>query len=147
MNKNKFNPFHINFDELGKTVDDFISNVQLDDFLGNDCLKSKPLINAFEHKTYIEILVAAPGLQKEDFSIDIQDNELTISAQSAAPEKSDKYTVRRKEFDFSSFKRVFKLNNKYNFNSVKAVYKKGILSIEIAKKEQKNNRKIKVEIN
>ena len=70
MNKNKFNPFHINFDELGKTVDDFISNVQLDDFLGNDCLKLENQINAkIANKLQCKIIAEAangPTLPEAD---------------------------------------------------------------------------------
>jgi HSP20 family protein len=147
MNKHKFNPFYINFDELGKTVDNFINKVHLDDFFGSDCVKSAPSINAFEYEGYLEILVAAPGMQKEDFNIDIQDNELSISSNKEKKKYPENTKVRHKEFDFSSFKRVFKLNSKYNFNTVKASYTNGILSILITKKEQEANRKIKVEIN
>ncbi len=147
MNKHKFNPFYINFDELGKTVDNFINKVQLDDFFGSDCVKSAPSINAFEYKGHLEILVAVPGMQKEDFNIDIQDNELSISSNKEKEKYPESTKVRHKEFDFSSFKRVFKLNSKYNFNTVNAMYVNGILSIRIAKKEQEANRKIKVEIN
>lgn len=147
MNKYKFNPFQLNFDEIGKTVDEFINNVQLDDFFGADCVRSAPAINAFEYEDHIAISVAAPGLKKEDFNIDIDQNVLTIAVDNEKSTLPEGTKVRRKEFDYTTFKRVFRLSNKYNFESVKASYENGILGIKIDIKHKETNRKIKVEIN
>ena len=105
-----------------------------------------PAINIIEDTNAFKIELAAPGLTKESFSIEVDNKKLTISSE-VRPEKNKKevnYT--RKEFDFSSFQRTFALSEKIDIDAIKASYKSGVLSITLPIKEEKKEIKKMVEI-
>ena len=105
-----------------------------------------PAINIIEDTNGFKIELAAPGLSKESFSIEVDNKKLTISSE-VRPERIKKevnYT--RKEFDFSSFQRTFALSENINVDAIKASYKNGILNITLPIKEEKKDIKKMVEI-
>lgn len=146
MNKHKFNAFGFNLDDLGKVVDDFVSNVKVNDIFGADFTRSTPAINAIEHKDYLELQVAAPGLSKEVFELSVEHDVLTISANSVAKDLPEEVKIRRKEFNYATFKRTFTLTNEFDYQKIKAKYEQGVLLVTIPKKEQEESSKIKVEV-
>lgn len=95
-----------------------------------------PAVNILEHDGGFRLEVAAPGLKKEDFKINLENNVLTISAQKEQKneETTEKYT--RKEFSFNSFRRTFTLPNSIDGEKIGAAYTDGVLSIELPKKEE-----------
>ena len=96
-----------------------------------------PAINVKENETDFEIEVAAPGFSKKDFKVTIDDNILNVwgEKQKEDIEKDEDYT--RKEFSYNSFKRSLKLPNIVNADqNVKAVYKNGVLKLNLLKKEE-----------
>ena len=115
-----------------------------DDFFGreffpvfeHDSFKSLPAVNITEGTDDFTIEVAAPGLDKKDFNIDLENNCLTISSEKEdkAEEKEEKYT--RREFRYSSFRRSFTLPETVDSDKIKAKHRDGILSITIPKKEE-----------
>jgi|SRR3989344_1020724 len=97
---------------------------------------SMPAVNIKENGKEFHIELAIPGMKKEDFKVDVQNNILTISAEKKE-EKSDKnerYT--RKEFSYSSFSRSFTLPGSVNGDKIDAKYNDGILHLSIPKKEE-----------
>ena len=68
-----------------------------------------PAVNIKENEDSFEILLAAPGLNKEDFSIEIDENILKISSEFKQNEEVKDEKFSRREFNFSSFKRAFTL--------------------------------------
>lgn len=97
---------------------------------------SLPAVNVKEDEAGFKIEVAAPGLKKENFKINLQENRLTISAsqEEKSEETSEKYT--RKEFSFSSFQRTFTLPKNVNGEKIEASYTDGILYLSLPKKEE-----------
>ena len=95
-----------------------------------------PAVNIVEHNNGFRLEVAAPGLKKEDFKINLENNVLTISAQQEQKneETTEKYT--RKEFSFASFRRSFTLPNTVDAEQVNAAYADGVLKIELPKKDE-----------
>ena len=95
-----------------------------------------PAVNVKEIENGFHIELAAPGLKKEDFKINIHENVLIISAEQkqASEQKEEKYT--RKEFSYSSFKRSFTLPKTIDGEKILANYTDGILNIELPKKEE-----------
>ena len=81
--------------------------------------------------------MAVPGMKKEDFKVEIDNNMLTISSekeeQKEETRKKDNYI--RKEFNYQSFFRSFSLPEYIDEDKVEASYKDGILHVTIAKKE------------
>ena len=97
---------------------------------------SMPAVNIVENKDNFEVSLAAPGMQKDDFKIDIDANTLTISAEREEnkEEKADRYT--RKEFNYSSFSRSFSLPDWVNKDKIDASYEHGLLKLVLPKTEE-----------
>lgn len=95
-----------------------------------------PAVNVVENEEGFRIEVAAPGLQKSDFKLNLEKNQLTISAEKEQKEenKNEKYT--RKEFKYTSFQRTFTLPNTVDGDRIEANYADGILSIALPKREE-----------
>lgn len=99
---------------------------------------SIPAVNIKNNESDFEVEVAAPGLKKEDFNIEVEDNvmKLSVNKSSENEEKNDNFT--RKEFSYFNFQRSFTLpKNVVNTEKVEANYKDGILFIKLPKQEQK----------
>ncbi|KAA0990529.1 Hsp20/alpha crystallin family protein [Dyadobacter aurulentus] len=97
---------------------------------------SVPAVNVVESKEGFRIEVAAPGLQKSDFKLNLEKNQLTISAQKEqkTEENEEKYT--RREFKYNSFQRTFTLPNSIDGEKIEANYSEGILNIALPKREE-----------
>lgn len=94
-----------------------------------------PAVNIVEHKDEYRVSLAAPGLKKEDFKIDVNGNMLTISSgkEENKEEKNKKFT--RKEYNYSSFSRSFTLPEEINKEKIEAKYEDGVLKIALPRKE------------
>ena len=118
----------------------------LDNFFGRDMLDfddtqrtgSMPAVNIKEGDSEYNIEVAAPGMEKGDFKLHLDNNILTISSEKEQrqEEKNDQGEYTRREFSYQSFRRSFTLPDSANSDSINASYKEGILHIEIPKKEE-----------
>jgi HSP20 family protein len=97
---------------------------------------SIPAVNISEHKDRYDVNLAAPGMKKDDFNIDIEGNTLTISAETREEkeEKEERYT--RKEYSYSSFSRSFSLPEWVNKDKIDASYENGVLRLSIPKTEE-----------
>ncbi|BDD02967.1 Hsp20/alpha crystallin family protein [Aureibacter tunicatorum] len=123
---------------IGKDLFDF----------GNSAQGTLPSVNVKDNKEEYVLEVAAPGLKKDDFHIEIHHNLLTVSSEKkqSKEEKDDNFT--RKEFHYSSFKRTFSLPDTIKGDEIKAGYNDGILEITIPKKTEvikEGGRKIEIE--
>ena len=105
-----------------------------------------PAINIIEDQDNYRIELATPGLKKDNFKIEVDNNKLTISSEVSAEKINKNVNFTRKEFDFSSFTRTFALSDNINTDAIKATYKNGVLSITLPKKEEKKDIKKMVEI-
>ena len=103
-----------------------------------------PKVDIIDESDKIVILAELAGWTKEDLSIDIKDNLLTIQGNSTA-EKSNK-TYLYKELKRSSFKRSFTLGEQLNLDSTIGVFENGILNLTIMKKEAELPKTFKVEL-
>ncbi|WP_439584437.1 Hsp20/alpha crystallin family protein [Dyadobacter bucti] len=97
---------------------------------------SVPAVNVVESTEVFRIELAAPGLQKSDFKLNLEKNQLTISAQKEQKneENNEKYT--RKEFKYTSFQRTFTLPNSVDGDKIEANYAEGILYVALPKREE-----------
>ena len=97
---------------------------------------STPAVNIAESNNEYKIEVAAPGLVKDDFKINIENEVLTVSVnkETKNEEGDEKYT--RKEFGYTSFCRSFNLPESVDSNTISATHKDGILTIHVPKKEE-----------
>ena len=98
---------------------------------------SVPAVNIRKNETVYEIEVAAPGMKKEDFSISLDNQVLTIASEKKSEQvKEDKqHGYTRREFNFSSFRRSFALPEETQVDKISANYTDGVLHIHVPKKE------------
>ena len=94
-----------------------------------------PLANILEHPDSFELDLAAPGLQKDDFKIHLENNVLTISSEIRDEKEEETKNYTRKEFHYSSFSRSFTLPRSVDLDKIRADYESGILKVMLPKKE------------
>jgi HSP20 family protein len=96
-----------------------------------------PKVDVIENDNAYEVQVAVPGLNKEDFKIEIDDNHLTVSGERKfTNEKKDK-NFHAIETNYGSFSRSFTLPENADGAKVTAKYNNGILELVIPKDEKK----------
>jgi len=121
---------------LSTIFDDFF-NTSIGDIVGADFTTDHPSVNIVEEDDKFIIEVAAPGINKTDFNVEVDKGQLIISAESSIEnedEEGGKFT--RREFNYNSFTRSFHLPKTVNKESIDASYEDGILSIELLKTEE-----------
>jgi HSP20 family protein len=109
-----------------------------------------PAVNIKETENSYEVEMAAPGMRKEDFKIELDNNVLTISSEKTeeSPEGYGNERYSRREFSYQSFQRSFTLPKEVvDEDKIEAHYQEGVLQLRIPKKEkakQKPPRKIQI---
>ncbi|MEO9964223.1 MAG: Hsp20/alpha crystallin family protein [Reichenbachiella sp.] len=104
--------------------------------LWNGWRANVPAANVLETDNEFKIELAAPGMEKKDFHVNIENGALCISSEKEMELNDEQEDYTRKEFSFSSFSRSFLLPDSVNDDKVKATYKDGVLSITLPKKEE-----------
>ena len=95
---------------------------------------SVPSVNSIENNDSFEIDLAVPGMNKEDFTIELNDKILVISSETSTTFENDK--MRLNEFNFSSFQRSFRVPDSVDQDKINANYKNGILKIILPKTKE-----------
>jgi HSP20 family protein len=117
----------------GSLLSDFFDD---DKFFNSPWLSGQniPAVNVKESDKNFEIELAAPGYNKNDFRVSMEEGVLTISAEREQQDEKnmDKYT--RREFGYTSFTRSFNLPKNVDENDVKASFENGVLKLLINKK-------------
>ncbi len=133
---------------LPDLFDEFFNSNVVPNFVEEGAWKSTPAVNIFENNEKFEIEVAAPGLEKDDFKIDLKNDHLVVySEKKDKKEEKEKGKVVRSEFRYSSFQRMFALPKEVDVTNIKASHKNGVLTIELPKKtEFKENWSRQIEI-
>ena len=106
---------------------------------------SVPSVNTIENDDSFEIDLAVPGMKKDDFSIELENNVLIISSETSNNVSNE--NLRLNEFNYSSFQRSFKIPESVNLDKIKGNYKNGILKVLLPKKKEsisKTNRVITI---
>lgn len=123
-----------------------------DDFLTRDLFDwsdraseggTLPRVNISETNEDFRVEVAAPGMKKDDFHVELDNDMLVIQSEvsDSKENKSENYT--RREFSYHSFRRSFYLPNTVEAERIEAKYKDGILSLVIPKKEEAKKKPVK----
>jgi HSP20 family protein len=106
----------------------------LGDFFGKRF--SDPAANIIENNDSFRLEIAVPGLNKDDFRINLENNILTISAELEDEKREEGKNYSRKEFYYGSFSRAFTLPKTIDLEKIKADYQNGILCITLPKKDE-----------
>lgn len=95
-----------------------------------------PAVNIVENKDDFAVSLAVPGMKKEDFSIDVEGNMLSISCDKEEKKEEKEARFTRKEYNYSSFSRSFTLPEDVNREKIDARYEEGVLKLVLPKKEE-----------
>jgi HSP20 family protein len=114
------------FDDLVNPWSDLLGNFRM-----GASNFSVPAVNITTQNGDYLISMAVPGMKKDDFKIDFDDNLLTISCtnEESNEERNVRYT--RKEYNYATFSRTFTIPNEVNTDKIDAHYENGILSIKL----------------
>ena len=103
-----------------------------------------PAVNIKEDKDGFEVEMSAPGLDKKDFKIELNNSVLTISSEKKVEnETKEGQQFTRREFSYQSFSRSFTLPETVEGEKIGAKYENGILSVSIPKKEEAKPKPVK----
>lgn len=127
-----------------------------DDFFGDNLLSKFfeiqrnlciPAANVYENPQEYRIEIAAPGMKKSDFSVNVEKNTLTISSDVKKPETVENEKTLRREFCYQTFKRCFSLPEDSNPSKITASYNEGILTVLVPKQkaEESKAKEIRIE--
>jgi HSP20 family protein len=97
-----------------------------------------PAVNVKETADTFEVEVAAPGMKKDDFKVELNNNVLTISSEKKHEnEEKDGERFTRKEFSYQTFQRSFQLSREaVDADNIQAKYENGVLRLLIPKREE-----------
>lgn len=113
-------------------LDDFF-NRSIADFFGADFANNIPAINVIENADSFRLEIAAPGLEKKDFEVKLENKYLSVSANKKIEDTVEKSNYKRREFNFTSFNRRFRLPEGVTTDDISATYENGILKLILPK--------------
>ncbi len=122
---------------LNSIVDDFFGHKINKDFSFSDLFGTQAPVNISETKDAYALELVAPGLEKGDFRINLEDKVLTISSEKKTEHKEENEKQIRREFSVRSFSRSFTLDENVDAEKINAKYENGVLKIALPKKEAK----------
>ena len=105
-----------------------------------------PAVDIYEDKDNIIVKAELPGIKKEDLSIDVKNNVLTLSGERKHEKETKKENFHRMERSYGKFSRSFTLPNSVKVEKVKAQYKDGILDISLPKTEKAKTKAIPINV-
>jgi len=117
-----------------------------DSFISDRMVTRVPAANISETPDHFHVELAAPGLKKEDFKLNLDKNMLSISVEQRSENKDDLKNYSKREYSYNSFVRSFTLPETADDNSIEAEYADGILKINIAKKEEAKSVRRQIEV-
>ncbi len=103
--------------------------------------------NIHETKDGYHVEISAPGRNREDFKVNLENGLLTISFEKKEETENKDLKTIRKEFSLKSFKRSFNLDEKINTAAIQAKYENGVLKLFLPKKEETANAPQQIAIN
>ncbi len=133
----KFNGNYPAYRNLNNLVDGFLQDFPAS--WGKDANTVNygfPPVNIHETPEAYHLELSAPGRSKEDFSLSLENNLLTIGFEKKEETSKEEYKTIRKEFSFKSFKRSFNLDENIDASGIQAKYENGVLKLLLPKKEQ-----------
>lgn len=117
-----------------------------DSFISDRLTSRVPAVNISETDEQYHIELAAPGLKKEDFKINLDNDVLTISVEKKSEHSENNKRYNRKEYSYSSFVRSFSLPDSADDGKIEATYTDGVLTINAAKKEVSKSKSREINI-
>jgi HSP20 family protein len=102
-----------------------------------------PTANITETPKAYSIELAAPGLERKDFNVEVNNHTLTISAEKKEERKEEEGEYYRREYSFNSFCRTFTLPENVKESDIDAKYNNGVLTLQIPKMKETQVKPVK----
>jgi HSP20 family protein len=125
-----------NLNSLPSLVEEFFNHEMPYNWNRNWASSTMPAVNIAENNDEFRIEVAAPGLNKDDFKLNLENDVLSISVNKEEKKEENEGKYTRKEFSYTSFCRTFTLPESVNSENISASHKDGILTIHVPKREE-----------
>lgn len=125
---------------FSRLIDEILST-NLGDVIDSAFVATKPFVNMLETGSAFELHVAAPGLSKGDFKLEVREGLLHVSVDTEAQSPVAGTEFRSKEFDYHHFNRTFRLNDLVDTEAISARYDNGILVVSLPKKAKETWKK------
>ncbi|MDB5104993.1 MAG: Hsp20/alpha crystallin family protein [Fibrobacteres bacterium] len=125
------------FDRLRRQMDDIFGRIGLGAAAGF------PAMNVYDRPDDVIVAVQAPGVRKEDLTLDLRENTLTVSAKREAPLYRNA-SVLREECDYGEFKRSLRIPSRVQNDRIEAQLKNGILLVSMPKSEEAKPKQISI---
>ncbi|MGA9535221.1 MAG: Hsp20/alpha crystallin family protein [Desulfobacterales bacterium] len=106
----------------------------------------RPAVDIYEGEKAVVLKAELPGIKKEDVSVEVKDNVLTIKGERKAESEIKEEKYYRRERTYGSFSRSFNLQYTVKPDKIKARFKDGVLVIEVPKPEEEKPKQINVNI-
>lgn len=106
-----------------------------------------PSANIKETEKSFDVELAVPGMKKDDFEIEVNEDLLTIRAEQKTEKEEESERFTKREFNYSSFVRSFRLPENVDAEKIEATYTEGILRLgipKVAEEETSKTRKISI---
>jgi HSP20 family protein len=142
----KFNSDKRNNGLLMPGFNDVFDSIFNDTFFNDRLITRVPAANISETTDHFHVELAAPGLKKEDFKINLDENVLSVSVEQQNENNDTIKNYSKREYSYSSFVRSFTLPDSANADQIEAVYTNGVLKIDIAKREEAKSVQRQIEI-
>ena len=104
---------------------------------GGSTFQFVPKVDVIEEEKSFDIHLAVPGMNKDEFKIDLNDNYLTVSGERKFSKEKSENLYRSFETQYGSFSRSFSLPENVDGSKISAQYKNGILVVTVPKDEKK----------
>lgn len=126
----------MNTDSVNPFVNSVFDNFFNESFMSDRLVTRVPAVNITESTESYSVELAAPGLKKSDFQINVDKDLITVSVEKAEETKEEDRVFSKKEYSYTSFTRSFSLPETVDYNNIDASYEDGILRLNIGKKEE-----------
>lgn len=125
---------------------DVFESIFNDTFFNDRLVTRVPAVNISETDSHYHVELAAPGLKKDDFKLNLENNQLTISVEQSTDHQDNQKSYSKREYSYSSFVRSFTLPESADDDRIDASYTDGVLCIDIAKREEARAVRRQIEI-
>lgn len=132
------------FDAFRREMEDLVGRLQDSETWSDEVSSFAPRTNVAETDTAYEITMDLPGMQADDFNLELHEGRLTVSGERMREEAVDGKTFHRVERYVGKFRRTFSLGPDVDVDGVAANYQNGVLEIEVPKTARAQPKRIQV---
>ena len=131
---------------FSRVIDNLMNDNWLNDSFEDFSMRSfTPKVDIAEMKNEYEVHLAVPGMKKDDFKIEVNDNMITISGERKFENEEKAKQFHSIETYYGKFARSFQMPKNVDQEKIQASYKDGILVVKLPKGEKSLEKVIKIQ--